>query len=136
MVKKGQKKTDAVAPVAETGSVVLTTKDSTKDSTKDLTEKKSRRSKKTVEPEPVMTENVVVENVTVVSDSTGLSENFTEFMAKFQSLVSQMGCLRTEFRSLEKKAMREIKAAQKVSAKRKRKSGNRSPSGFVKPHSY
>ena len=44
-----------------------------------------------------------------------------------------MTSLRTEFRALEKKALREIKAAQKINAKRKRKSGNRSPSGFVKP---
>jgi upstream activation factor subunit UAF30 len=41
--------------------------------------------------------------------------------------------LKTEFRSLEKKWSREIKTAQKTNAKRKRKSGNRQPSGFVKP---
>ena len=44
-----------------------------------------------------------------------------------------MNGLKTEFRSLEKKAVRELKTAQKYQAKRKRKNGNRSPSGFVKP---
>ena len=44
-----------------------------------------------------------------------------------------MNALKAEFRALEKKATRELKAAQKINAKRKRKSGNRSPSGFVKP---
>ena len=41
--------------------------------------------------------------------------------------------MKTEYRSLEKKWTREIKTAQKTNAKRKRKSGNRQPSGFVKP---
>ena len=43
------------------------------------------------------------------------------------------GSLKTEFRLLEKKWNRELKTAQKSQAKRKRKSGNRQPSGFVKP---
>lgn len=41
--------------------------------------------------------------------------------------------LKTEFRALEKMAMREIKTAQKQQAKKKRKGVQRSPSGFVKP---
>ena len=41
--------------------------------------------------------------------------------------------LKADFRQLEKKALRELKAAQKANAKRKRKQGNRSPCGFVKP---
>ena len=62
-----------------------------------------------------------------------LSETFAGFLQKLQALASQMNVLKTEFRTLEKKAVRELKTAQKVNAKRKRKSGNRSPSGFVKP---
>ena len=60
-------------------------------------------------------------------------DGFTEFLAKLQAITSQMGSLKTEFRTLEKRAVRELKAAQKINAKRKRKAGNRSPSGFVKP---
>lgn len=78
---------------------------------------------------PVM----VDENVIIATDSTGLVETFSEFMTKFQSLVTQMTSLKTEFRALEKKSIREIKIAQKLNAKRKRKAGNRAPSGFVKP---
>ena len=62
-----------------------------------------------------------------------VSDTFNEFFGKLQTLASQMNALKTEFRLLEKKANREIKAAQKANAKRKRKTGNRSPSGFVKP---
>jgi chromatin remodeling complex protein RSC6 len=62
-----------------------------------------------------------------------LTETFSQFLSKLQLLASQMNALKTEFRLLEKKATRELKAAHKINAKRKRKSGNRSPSGFVKP---
>ena len=62
-----------------------------------------------------------------------LTQDFTEFMSKLQQVTQLMSSLRTEFRTLEKKANRELKAAQKANAKRKRKAGNRSPSGFVKP---
>jgi upstream activation factor subunit UAF30 len=44
-----------------------------------------------------------------------------------------LSSLKADFRVLEKKATRELKAAEKASAKKKRKAGNRSPSGFVKP---
>ena len=54
-------------------------------------------------------------------------------MAKLQQVTSMLTSLKTEFRSLEKKATRELRTAQKVVAKRKRKAGNRNPSGFVKP---
>ena len=54
-------------------------------------------------------------------------------MGKLQSVSAQMSSLRTEFRSLERQVSRDLKAAAKVSQKRKRKTGNRAPSGFVKP---
>lgn len=65
-----------------------------------------------------------------VSDLTTQS---TEFLAKLNQLGSLIASLKTEYRTLEKKWTREIKTAQKSQAKRKRKSGNRQPSGFVKP---
>jgi chromatin remodeling complex protein RSC6 len=62
-----------------------------------------------------------------------ISDDFGAFMSKMQGISSQFSALRNEFRALEKKAMRELKNARKKSAQRQRKSGNRSPSGFVKP---
>jgi upstream activation factor subunit UAF30 len=41
--------------------------------------------------------------------------------------------LKADYRALEKKQARELKLAQKQNSKRKRKAGNRAPSGFVKP---
>ena len=129
MVKKTavQKKTEDT-PV-ETPPVTTTT---TEDSTKKVSKRVSRKSTEPVVAAPA-TENQVVENVTVVSDASQLTDSFTEFMTKFQSLVTQMSTLKVDFKALEKKAVREIKAAQKEKAKRRRKTGNRSPSGFVKP---
>ena len=62
-----------------------------------------------------------------------VTEIFSSFFHKLQGLTLLINSLKGEFRTLEKKAMRELKVAQKVNAKKKRKSGNRSPSGFVKP---
>ena len=64
---------------------------------------------------------------------TPLADQSVEFLAKLQQLGALISSLKTEYRSLEKKWTREIKTAQKQSSKRKRKAGNRAPSGFVKP---
>jgi upstream activation factor subunit UAF30 len=74
------------------------------------------------------------EPVVAVSDAeTPLSEQSVEFLAKLQQLGVLISSLKAEYRTLEKKWTREIKTAQKQSSKRKRKAGNRAPSGFVKP---
>lgn len=62
-----------------------------------------------------------------------LAEQSVEFLAKLQQLGVLISSLKAEYRTLEKKWSREVKTAQKQSTKRKRKAGNRAPSGFVKP---
>ena len=69
----------------------------------------------------------------VVADVSTVTADYSEFMSKLQQLSSLISTLKNEFRSLEKRASRELKVATKASSKRKRKTGNRSPSGFVKP---
>lgn len=69
--------------------------------------------------------------VEVVSPS--VIDQFSDFLAKLQTVSSQFSSLRSEFRGLERQVARDLKAAAKVQAKRKRKTGNRAPSGFVKP---
>jgi upstream activation factor subunit UAF30 len=68
-----------------------------------------------------------------VAEVSHVSTEFGDFMTKLQQLSTVISSLKTEFRALEKKATRELKTAAKASHKRKRKTGNRSPSGFVKP---
>ena len=84
-------------------------------------------------PEVVAATPAAVVAAPVEDEVPTLTGDFTEFMAKLQQVSSLLSSLKSEFRTLEKKATRELKAAQKASAKRKRKAGNRSPSGFVKP---
>ena len=88
-----------------------------------------KKSKKVVEV-PLADETVVA---AAAIDVDALAEQSGEFLAKLQQLGSLIATLRTEYRTLEKKWTRELKTAQKQSTKRKRKAGNRAPSGFVKP---
>ena len=83
--------------------------------------------------EPAVVESVVIESVEASTDDVSLHSQFTEFLAKLQQVSGQFSSLKTEFRTLEKRWTRELKLAQKATAKKKRKAGNRQPSGFVKP---
>jgi upstream activation factor subunit UAF30 len=77
---------------------------------------------------------VPVEEVTETSDlEASITAQSVEFMAKLNQLGILVSSLKNEYRVLEKKFNRELKVAQKANSKRKRKSGNRAPSGFVKP---
>jgi upstream activation factor subunit UAF30 len=62
-----------------------------------------------------------------------IAEQSTEFHTKLNQLSNMIASLKSEYRSLEKKWSKELKASQKLNTKRKRKAGNRAPSGFVKP---
>ena len=134
---KSTKKTEAVAATTATPVVDVAVVSSSKNATKvaePKAPKTSRSTKQVKTVEVVMTNNKVEAPVEEVESSdVVVSDAFSEFFGKLQTLASQMNALKSEFRVLEKKANREIKAAQKANAKRKRKTGNRSPSGFVKP---
>lgn len=85
---------------------------------------------------PESSDNAVVSVVASgASESSvpGLQMEFTNYLAKIQQAVSLLSTLRQDFRQLERRAVRELKAAEKVSNRRKRRAGNRAPSGFVKP---
>jgi chromatin remodeling complex protein RSC6 len=64
---------------------------------------------------------------------SSLLDKSVDFVSKLQQLSSLMSSLKTEYKVLEKQWTRELKVAQKQSSKKKRKAGNRAPSGFVKP---
>jgi chromatin remodeling complex protein RSC6 len=75
-----------------------------------------------------------VEDTTAVEDvEASIAAQSVEFMAKLNQLSSMIATLKTEYRAIEKKWARELKAAQKTSSKKKKRAGNRAPSGFVKP---
>jgi len=101
-------------------------------------EKKSRKPKAVKAAAAVESSSPVVESaepvvVAVADVEAPLAEQSVEFLAKLQQLGVLISSLKAEYRTLEKKWTREVKTAQKQSSKRKRKAGNRAPSGFVKP---
>jgi hypothetical protein len=120
-----------VVPVVESASATV--------------EKKARKPKAPkveveVEVAPAVTSTLapVVESVSALvvnvdATEAPLAEQSVEFLSKLQQLGVLISSLKAEYRTLEKKWTREIKTAQKQSSKRKRKAGNRAPSGFVKP---
>jgi chromatin remodeling complex protein RSC6 len=129
--------------VAETTPVVNTPAVETQQSTTVETKQKKPRAPKVETPvvstapatvpvtesvEQVPQEEVVGEQV-----SDDLVAQSVDFLTKLNQLGAMIASLKTEYRVLEKRWSRELKTAQKTSSKRKRKSGNRAPSGFVKP---
>ena len=72
-----------------------------------------------------------VEEVAV--DASSLTAKLADYSSKIQQLASVVSLLKTEYKQLEKTVARELKNAQKTASKKKRSSGNRAPSGFVKP---
>ena len=125
-------------PVSVPASVPASASSSVPTSVSVPVEKKSRKPK--VNKPEVSASQVSVTASTSVSEThvdsdaeTPIAEQSIEFLAKLQQLGVIISSLKTEYRNLEKKWSREIKTAQKQSSKRKRKTGNRAPSGFVKP---
>ena len=104
------------------------------------TEKKVKKVKapKEVVSAPVETTPVVAESTSVPSEQAvevenSIAEKALEFTAKLQQAGNLLASLKPEFKNIEKMFLRLLKASQKLNTKRKRKSGNRAPSGFVKP---
>ena len=84
-------------------------------------------------PTPVVAASSDSSTDAPASAETSISEQSIEFLAKLQQMGLLISSLKTEYRALEKKWTRELKASQKQNSRRKRKTGNRAPSGFVKP---
>ncbi|MGI9554446.1 MAG: SWIB/MDM2 domain-containing protein [Vampirovibrionia bacterium] len=84
-------------------------------------------------PVPVVAEPVVEATPAAPSQVSVLQDEFAEFLGKLNQVSSQFASLRSDFRGLEKRWTRELRTAQKSIERRKRKVGNRAPSGFVKP---
>ena len=149
MPKQSKSKTTEVVdtPVSNTPVAEVTAKVTAK--VADTTVKVAKAKKTKVETEPVQTApvstpvqqvtvttpvSVPVEETSAVEDvEASIAAQSVEFMAKLNQLSSMIATLKTEYRAIEKKWTRELKVAQKSSSKKKKRAGNRAPSGFVKP---
>ena len=102
---------------------------------------KAKAAKKVAEPKPVevKVETVVVEEVAAAATpavedvEAAIAAKSAEFSAKLTQLGALVASLKSEYKSMERQWTKDLKAAQKASSKKKRKTGNRQPSGFVKP---
>ena len=97
--------------------------------------KSSKKSSKSAQPPaPSVKETAPAAPTTeqVAEESPNLSEQFAALLAQLTALRSQLTSVTTQVRVLSKRTDRELKAAKKVGRKKKR-TGNRQPSGFVKP---
>ena len=138
MVKTSKTSTAATSAETTTPTVTATVSDA---APKKLPKPKSVAAPVVAESAPVVEASAAPANV-VVSDSSASASSpdtsallsmYAEYSNKLQAAHATWTALRSEFRILERQTARELKNAQKASQKKKRKVGNRAPSGFVKP---
>ena len=98
---------------------------------KKVSKSKSKKTTKVATPAPAPAAPVQ-EAAPAAPTAPTLSDQFTGLLAQLTSLRSQLTAVTTQVRALSKRTDRELKQASKQGRK-KRKSGNRAPSGFVKP---
>lgn len=93
-------------------------------------EKKRVKKEKVPESAPA----APVEEVSAAeSTESSVSQKMNEYQSKLQQLANLFNSLKSDFKTLEKSISRELKNAQKNSNKKRKVSGTRAPSGFVKP---
>jgi chromatin remodeling complex protein RSC6 len=94
------------------------------------------RAKKEKEPvvvaAPVVVAPATEAPVAEVAAESSIANKIQEFGAKLQQMAGLFASMKSDYKTLEKVFSRELKNAQKNSKKR-RTTGNRQPSGFVKP---
>lgn len=95
--------------------------------------KKVVKSEPAATPAPAEPVAVVTPVVPEVVKEDDLTSAYSEVTAKLSAVRQQMSSLILEFKTLQKRAERELKAVQKAGNKRKQRNATRAPSGFVKP---
>jgi len=131
-MSKTSSKTTKTAPAAPKAKAAASP--STKTASKKTTAPKVEVAPATpATPAAPVAENVV-EAVTApaLDVESVISNKFSDFSDKLQEFASLHSSIKGEFKLLEKIVKRELKSLVKSSLKRRR-SGNKKPSGFVKP---
>ena len=126
-------RTKKTSDATESAPAVNVVAETTVKATKATKAPKEPKVAKAAAPAPAPAPVEVASEDAVVEGDSSLIEQSNEFLGKLTQLGALISSLKTEYRTLEKKWTRELKTAQKQSSKRKRKAGNRAPSGFVKP---
>lgn len=74
-----------------------------------------------------------VVEATEVASGLSLSEEFNQVVTQLTSVRTLLAGLTTQVRQLQRRSEKELKTAQKSGKKVRKATGNRNPSGFVKP---
>ena len=127
------KTSDKTTASASSSATPAKKKVSTKKTTASTAAPATTSTAKSATTKSTITETPVVDTLASETVDTSLFDQFNVFMGKLQAVGAQFSSLKTEFRALEKRTTKDFKVALKASAKGKRRSGNREPSGFVKP---
>ena len=135
MTKTSDKTTASSASTATPAKKRVSTKKTTTATTAATASASTTKSAvtKSTATKPIIVATPVVDTLASETVDTSLFDQFNVFMGKLQAVGAQFSSLKTEFRALEKRTTKDFKVALKASAKGKRRSGNREPSGFVKP---
>ena len=126
------KKTTTQAPVATPAPAAVE---------KPVVEKKASKKSSEKAAAPVAAPAPVVEVAAPVAEAAApaveadavISSKLNLFGAKIQQVAGLLAAMKAEFKALEKTVVREFKTAQKTASKKKKATGNRRPSGFIKP---
>jgi upstream activation factor subunit UAF30 len=81
-------------------------------------------------PAPVVVEATAAE---AVESGLSLSEEFNQVVTQLTSVRTLLAGLTTQVRQLQRRSEKELRTAQKSGKKVRKATGNRNPSGFVKP---
>ena len=68
-----------------------------------------------------------------VDETSTTASKVADFNLKLQQVVALVSALKLNYKGLEKAITRDLKTALKASSKKSKRSGNRQPSGFVRP---
>ncbi len=133
MVRKTQSTATATATPAPAPTVEVTVAPAA------AAEKKARKPKAAAAPAaapaveaPVATEAPAATEAAPVAEDS-LSSKLADFGSKIQQVAGILSSMRADYKALEKSVSRELKNASKSKRAKKASSGNRQPSGFVKP---
>lgn len=142
-VKSSESKSNVSASSASSAQVASPAPTATPQAVEKPARASRARASAAVAPVPAVVESAVAsveqsaQNVEVAvasgASDDDLSAAFADAFDKLQKVTAMLSSLRSDFRQLERRTTRELKVANKSSSKRRRKPGNRSPSGFVKP---
>lgn len=83
-------------------------------------------------PAPVVVEAVAAP-AEAVESGVSLSEEFNQVVTQLTSVRTLLAGLTTQVRQLQRRSEKELRTAQKSGKKVRKATGNRNPSGFVKP---